>query len=157
VLLVFDWLHSVGQNYFHVIMLFIQGCCFIRSLHFSFVLQRRLCAEFKAVSTVPLQPPGRRVIPFGHSTIQASSVRTMRTFCLDLSLCREASNCSKLHPSGRLSRTSRHRPVFDQLWDFFPKTQIWEDSCNCPDDVYSRPDSFIHKASGAFKIQMSRR
>jgi len=35
----------------------------------------------------------------------------------------------------------------------FPsKTQIWEDRCNYPDDVDSRPDALIHKASIAFKI-----
>jgi len=45
----------------------------------------------------------------------------MRTFHLDLPLCREASNCSSLHPSGRFSSTSGRRPVFDQLWDFLPK------------------------------------
>jgi hypothetical protein len=95
-------------------MLFRQGCCFIQSLHFSFVLQRRLYAEFKAVSAVPLQPSGWRVILFGHSNVQASSVRTMRTFHLDLPLCREASNCFSLH-------LSRRRPVFDHLWDFFSK------------------------------------
>jgi hypothetical protein len=39
---------------------------------------------------------------------------------------------------------------------FLSKTQIWEDSCNRPDDVDSRPDALIHKASHAFKIQMSR-
>jgi hypothetical protein len=39
----------------------------------------------------------------------------------------------------------------------FPsKTQIWEDCCNRPDDVDSRSDALIHKASRAFKIQMSR-
>jgi hypothetical protein len=102
-------------------MLVIQGCCVIWSLHFSFVLQRRLCAEFKAVSTIPLQPFGRRVIPFRRSTVQASSVRTMRTFRPDLPLCREASNCSSLHPSESLSSTSGRGPVFAQLWDFFPK------------------------------------
>jgi hypothetical protein len=57
--LVCDWLHFVGQNHFYVMMLFVQGYCFIRSLHFSFVLLRRLCAEFKAVSTIPLQLFGR--------------------------------------------------------------------------------------------------
>jgi hypothetical protein len=45
----------------------------------------------------------------------------MRTFRLDLPLCREASSCSNLHSSVCLSSTSRHRPVFDQLWDFFSK------------------------------------
>jgi len=45
---------------------------------------------------------------------KASSFWTTRTFRLDLPLCREASNCSSLHPSERHS-------VFDQLWDFLPK------------------------------------
>jgi hypothetical protein len=145
-LLVCDWLHSVGQNHFYVMMFFIQGCCFIRSLHFSFVLQRRLRAEFKAVSTVPLQPAGWRIIPSGRSTVQASSIRMTRTFHPDLPLCREASNYSKLHLSGGLSNTSRHRPVVNHLWDFFSKTQIWEDNRNRPGNVYSRPDALIYKA-----------
>jgi hypothetical protein len=38
---------------------------------------------------------------------------------------------------------------------FLSKTQIWEDSCNRPDDVNSRLDALIHKASHAFKIKMS--
>jgi hypothetical protein len=38
---------------------------------------------------------------------------------------------------------------------FLSKTQIWEDSCNLPDDVDSRPDALIHKAGWAFKIQTS--
>jgi hypothetical protein len=37
------------------------------------------------------------------------------------------------------------------------KTQIWEDSCSRLNDVFSRPDALIHKASRAFKIQMSGR
>jgi len=52
---------------------------------------------------------------------KASSVRTTRTFCLDLPLYQEASNYSSLHPSGRFSNTSGRHSVFDQLWDFFPK------------------------------------
>jgi hypothetical protein len=86
---------------------------------------------------------------------KASSVRTTKTFRPDLPFCREASNCSTLHPSGRFSSTSERHSVFDQLWDFFPKTQIWEDRCNYPDDVDSRPNALIHKASSAFKIQTS--
>jgi hypothetical protein len=35
------------------------------------------------------------------------------------------------------------------------KTQIWEDSCNRPNDVCSRPDALIHKASRTFKIHTS--
>jgi hypothetical protein len=40
----------------------------------------------------------------------------------------------------------------------FPsKTQLWEDRCNCPDDVDSHPNALIQKASIAFKIQTSGR
>jgi hypothetical protein len=52
---------------------------------------------------------------------KASSVRTTRTFRLDLPLCQEASNCSNLHPSRRFSNTSGRHSVFNHLWDFFPK------------------------------------
>jgi hypothetical protein len=52
---------------------------------------------------------------------KASSIWTMRTFRPDLPLCQEASNCSSLHPSGRLCCTSRRHSVFDQLYDFLPK------------------------------------
>jgi hypothetical protein len=37
------------------------------------------------------------------------------------------------------------------------QTQIWEDCCNCLDDVDSRPDALIHKASIAIQIQTSGR
>jgi hypothetical protein len=40
---------------------------------------------------------------------------------------------------------------------FLSKTQICEDRCNRLDDVDSRLDALIHKASCAFKIQTSRR
>jgi hypothetical protein len=68
-----------------------------------------------------VHPSGRCDIPSGHSTFQASSVRTTRTFHPDLPLCREASKDSSLHPSRRFSSMSEHHSVFDQLWDFFSK------------------------------------
>jgi hypothetical protein len=37
------------------------------------------------------------------------------------------------------------------------QTQIWEDCCNHPDDVDSRPDVLIHKANIAIQIQTSGR
>jgi hypothetical protein len=49
------------------------------------------------------------------------TVRTTRTFPPDLPLCREASNCSNLHPSGCFNSTSGRHSVFGQLWDFLPK------------------------------------
>jgi hypothetical protein len=68
---------------------------------------RRFCTVYKSVKSDPLQPSERCDIQSGCQTVQ-SIIR------LDLPLCREVSNCSSLHPSGRHS-------VFDQLWDFFPK------------------------------------
>jgi hypothetical protein len=70
----------------------------------------------------------------------------------DLPLCREASNCSSLHPFGRFSSQSGRLSVFDQDSVFLSKTQIWEDYCNCPDDMYSHSDALIHKASIAIQI-----
>jgi hypothetical protein len=68
---------------------------------------RRFCTIYKSENLVPCQPSGR-------PTVQ-SIIRP------DLPLCREASNCSSLHPSGRFSSTSGRHSVFDQLWDFLPK------------------------------------
>jgi len=68
-----------------------------------------------------LHPSGRCNISSGRSTVKASSIRTTRTFCLDLPLCREASNCSRLHPSGRLSNTVGCLSLFDKENDFVPK------------------------------------
>jgi hypothetical protein len=75
----------------------------------------------------------------------------------DLPLCREASNCSSLHPLGRFSSPFGRLSMFDQALRFLSKTQIWEDCCNRPDDVDSRLDALIHKASNAIQIQTSRR
>jgi len=94
----------------------------------------------RPLNSIPLQPSGQRDIPSGHSTVQSSFIRTTRTFRPDLPLFREASNCSILHPSGRLSSTSKLHSVFDQLCDFFPKH-----------DVDSLLEALIHKASRAFK------
>jgi hypothetical protein len=44
-----------------------------------------------------------------------------------------------------------------QIERFLSKTQIWEDNCNRLDDVYSRLDILLHKASRAYKVQPSRR
>jgi hypothetical protein len=113
-MLVCDWLHSVGQNHFYVMMLFNRDSVIESS-------SRRVCTAYKLVKSNPFQSSRRRDIPFERSTVQASSVRTMRPFHPDLPLCREASNCSSLHPSGRFGSTSKCHSMFNQLWDFFPK------------------------------------
>jgi hypothetical protein len=40
---------------------------------------------------------------------------------------------------------------------FLSKTQIWEDSCNRPDDVAIPPDAILDKASRVEDVQPSRR
>jgi hypothetical protein len=84
-------------------------------------------------------PSGRRGFPSGPSS------------------CREASNCSSLHPSERFTSPSERSSMFYQASGFLSKTQIREDCCNHPDDVDSRPDALIHKASIAIQIQTSER
>jgi hypothetical protein len=83
---------------------------------------------------------------------KASSVQTTRTFSPDLPLCREASNCSSLHPSGRFSSTSGRLSVFDKLQDFFPKHSYVKITATIRATWIP-----IHKASIAFKIQTSGR
>jgi hypothetical protein len=82
---------------------------------------RRFCTVYKSVKSDPLQPSGRHNIPSGCPIVKSIFVRMTRTFRLDLPLCREASNCSSLHLSGRFSSMSGRHSVFNQLWDFFPK------------------------------------
>jgi hypothetical protein len=96
---------------------------------------------------------------------KATSIRTTRTFCPNLPLCQEASNCSNLHPSEHFSSTSEWHSVFDQLWDFFPKhrygkiaatvrtiwipvrtfssiRQVAHSKFRCPDDSIHGPDAW---------------
>jgi hypothetical protein len=72
-LLVFDWLHSVGQNHLYVMMLILQGY-FIQSLHFNYELQEDSLQDAKQYSSVPLHLSGRCGIPFGRSSVKASFV-----------------------------------------------------------------------------------
>jgi len=113
-MLVCNWLHSIGQNHFYIMMLFNRDSA-IRSS------SRRFCTVYESVKSDPLQPFRWRDILSERSDVQASSVRKTRTFRPELPLCREASNCPRLHSSGRFSSTSEHHSVFDQLWDFNPK------------------------------------
>jgi len=80
-----------------------------------------------------------------------------RTSRPDLPLCREVSNYSNFHPSGRFSSTSGWLSVFDQTSGFLSEAQLWEDRCNRLDDLDSRPNALIHKASIAIQIQTSGR
>jgi hypothetical protein len=120
-MLVCNWLHSVEQNHFYVMMLLYKGSVIFRSLLIQSYGSRRFCTNSKSEKSDPLHSSRRRDILFGRSTVQASSVRMTRTFCLDLPLCREALNCSKLHPFGCLSNTSGAVQCSFSYRIFFPK------------------------------------
>jgi hypothetical protein len=87
-LLVCNWPHYVGQNHFYVMMLFNRDSAIQSAL-------KRFCLVYKSENSVPCQPSGRPTI---QSIIRLDDV----DFRPDLPLCREASNCSSLHLSGRL-------------------------------------------------------
>jgi len=69
-LLVCDWLHSVGQNHFYVMLLINQGYCLFSKSTFQFCASRRFCADFKTEKLNPLHPPRRPCQPSGHSSVK---------------------------------------------------------------------------------------
>jgi len=113
---------------------------------------------------------GRCVTLSGRSSVKASSVRTIRTFRLDAHQCLKASNSSRLDPSECNGKSSVRSLEFEKnpafkcirtsfsVWQagFCLKTQLWKDGWNRLDDVWSRPDDVLHKASHAYKVQPSR-
>lgn len=82
---------------------------------------RRFCTVYKSEKSDPLRPSRRRDILSGSPTVQSIIRLDDETFRPNLPLCREAPNCSSLHPSERFNSTSGRLSLFDQLWDFFPK------------------------------------
>jgi hypothetical protein len=73
-----------------------------------FCTSRRLCTEFKTVNFKSLASIRTTWYSVRTLICQASSVRMMRTFCPDSLLCPKASNCSRLHTSGRVSATHQN-------------------------------------------------
>jgi hypothetical protein len=94
--------------------------------------------------------------PDAHQT-KASFVRTtwipVRTF-LCVEKLQTAPSC--IHLDDTVSRPNDPQ-CSTKASRFLSKTQIWEDRCNRPDDVDSRPVELIHKASIAIQIQTSGR
>jgi hypothetical protein len=149
-LLVF-WPHFVfGQNHLCVTM-----------LHRDSTIQNASESEdFQFLVSCPddhlslFHPSGRRAIPSGLQTNQASSVRTtclsVRTLhCVEKVL-------SSLHPSGRFSSTPRRLSVLDQFQISFQVPRKGR-SINRPDDVVSRSDVRLLKARIVIQILPSRR
>jgi hypothetical protein len=118
VVLVCSWPHSVGENHLFVMMLLNRDSA-IRNAF------KKFCTIYKSEKLDPLQPSGRRDIPFRPPTVQ-NIIRS------DLPLCREALNYSSLHPFGHFSSTPGWHSVFDQLWDFFPKHRYGKIAATAP-------------------------
>jgi len=123
-------------------LLLSQGCCFIQSLLFSYVLQEDSVKFLRKFILVPRQPSGRHGIPFGRSLVSdirlddmvfcldahqsTTSIRTTRTFRPDAHQCLEALNSSRLHPSERNGKSSGRYSEFEKNPAF---------KCIHPDDV----------------------
>jgi hypothetical protein len=56
-------------------------------------------------------------------------------------------------PSRQRGYTARTTFSVRQVKWFLSQTQIWENSCNRPDDVVFHPDDILDKASRAYKVQ----
>jgi hypothetical protein len=75
---------------------------------------RRFCEVFKDLFRFPVPLPDDVVFrPDAHQS--ATSVRTKRTFCPNAHQCLEASNSSRLHPSGRNGKSSRRSLEFEKI------------------------------------------
>jgi hypothetical protein len=75
---------------------------------------RRFCEVFKDLFWFPVSRPDDLVFrPDDHQS--ATSVRTTRTFRPDAHQCLEASNSSRLHPSGHNGKWSGHSSEFEKI------------------------------------------
>jgi len=144
------WLHSVGQNHFYVMMLLNRDLAIQSS-------SRRFCTVYKLEKLDPFQPSGRRDIPSGRPTVQSIIRPDNENFSSGPSSVSKSFELFQLASVHTFQRHIRTTLSVRLAMGFLSKTQIWEDRCNRPDDVDSCSNTLIHKASFAFKIQMSRR
>jgi hypothetical protein len=146
--LVCNWLHSVGKNHFYVMMHLNRDSAIQSS-------SRRFCTVYKSEKLNPLQPSGRRDIPSGHPTVQSIIRQDDENFSSGPSSMSKRFELFQLAFVRTFQQHVRATLSVRPAMGFLSKTQIWEDRCNRPNDVDSRPDALIHKASITFKIQMS--
>jgi hypothetical protein len=148
--LVCNWLHSVGQNHFFVMML----------LNRDSVIQSasiRFCTIYKSKKLDPLQPSRRRDIPSGRPTVQGIIRPDDENFLSEPSSVSRSFEQLQLASVWMFQQHIRTTLSVRPAMGFPSKTQIWEDRSNRPDDVDSHPDALIPKASITFKIQTSKR
>jgi len=149
-LLVCNSLHSVGQNHFYVMMLLNRDSAIQRS-------SRRFCTVYKSEKLDPLQLSGRHDILSGRPTVQSIICPDNENFPSGPSSVSRSFELFQLASVRTFQQHVRTTLSVRPAVGFLSKTQIWEDRCNRSDDVDSRPDVLIHKASIAFKIQTSGR
>jgi hypothetical protein len=147
-LLVCNWLHSVGQNHFFVMMLLNRDSA-IQSA------SRRFCTIYKSEKSDPLQPSRRHDIPSRRPTVQSIICSDDENFPSGPSSLSRSFELLQFPSVRTLQQHVRTTLSVRPAMGFPSKTQIWKDCCNRLDDADSRPDALIHKASIAFKIQTS--
>jgi hypothetical protein len=148
--LVCNWLHSVGQNHFYVMMHLNKNSATQRS-------SRGFCTVYKSEKSDPLQLSRGRDIPSGRPTIQSIIRPDNENFPSRPSSVSRSVELLQLASVRTFQQHVRTTLSVRPVTTFLSKTQIWEDRCNRLDDVDSCPDVLIHKVSRAFKIQTSGR
>jgi len=93
----------------------------------------------------PLQPSGQRDIPFGHPTVQSIIRPDDENFPSGPSSLLRSFDLFQLASVRTFYQHIRAPLSIRSAMGFLSKTQIWEDSCNRPEDVDSRPNALIHK------------
>jgi hypothetical protein len=141
--LVCNWLHSVGQNHFFVMMHLNMDSAIPSS-------SRRFCTIYKPEKLDPLQPSRQHNIPFGCPTVQSIIRLDNKNFHSGPSSMSRSFKLFQLASARMFQQHVRTTLSVRPAMRFLSKTQIWEDHCN-------RPEALIHKASCAFKIQTSER
>jgi hypothetical protein len=120
-------------------------------------IQGRFCTVYKPEKSDPLQQSGRCDIPYGRPTIQSIIRPDDENFPSRPSYVSRSFELFQLASVRTFQQHVRMTLNVRLAMGFLSKTQIWEDCCNRPDDVDSRPDALIHNANCAFKIQTSGR
>jgi hypothetical protein len=143
-LLVCNWPHFVGQNHFFVMMLFNKD----------FAIQsasRIFGTIYKSENLVPCQPSGQRDILSGCPTVQSIIRPDDENFLSEPSFMSRSFELFQLASVWSFQQHVRTTLGVRPAMGFPSKIQLWEDRCNRPNDVDSRPDTLIHKTSIAFK------
>jgi hypothetical protein len=131
--LVWDWLHSLWQNYFYVMLLHIQGCCFYSKSSIQICASKRLSVDFKTEKSDPKHPSRRPSITSGRSSVSNICPNDV----VIPSGCPSVSKSFQLFKVAYVRMSQQHvRTLFSvQQVKWFPlQTHIWEDNCNCPND-----------------------